>query len=299
MKTIFFRTLETTVKKISIIIAIVVGAFAGWLITRSGSYYSGVVYDDCLKSLLLYQHLFIFFGLNGVVLICFIAGSTSGLVASEVHEGTFKLLAAKPNSRSTILVGKILGNVVGLLMLMILMLLSYYSAIVIVNNIDGNLIKELVAYLPTYLLYGLIIIIVYSSIGTLLSCICKKKITALLPVLVLMIVAMGFFPIFRLVTLLNGTKMPNIINYVDLNYQLALIFKQCVSLVGEIRSSQLYGYLTNLFTQQMIDVDISGSSQTIWMANNTLSAPIVLVVYMIISAICYYFSFVSIKKKDI
>lgn len=299
MKNIFFRTLETTVKKINIIIAIVVGGFVGWLITKTGSYYSGVVYENCLSDLLLYQHLFIFFGLNGVVLICFIAGNTSGLIASEVHEGTFKLLAAKPNSRSTILLGKILGNVVGLIMLMALMLLSYYSAIVLVNNIDGNIIKDLVAYLPSYLIYGLIVIITYSSIGTLLSCVCKKKITALLPVLVLMIIAMGFFPIFRLITLLNGTVIPKAISYVDLNYQLALLFKQCVSIVGDIKASQLYGYLTNLFTQQTIDIDISGSSSTIWMANNTLSSSVVLVIYMLISAICYYFSFVIIKKKDI
>lgn len=301
MKTIFLRTLETTIKKISIIIAVVAGGFVGWLLVKTGAYYSGSVYNIALENLLLYQHLFVFFGLNGVLLICMIAGNTSGLIASETHEGTFKLLAAKPNSRSTILLGKILGNIVGLTILMVLMLLSYNGTLVVLNSIDGNILKDLIAYLPSYLLYGLLVIVIFSGIATILSCVCKKKITALLPVLVLMIVAMGFFPIFRLVTALTGASTSKVVTMVDLNYHLALMFKECVSLVGNIKPNQILGYLTNLFSNQSLDADIVRNTNLsgYWMENKSLSAPIVTVVYLVIAIVCYYFSFEIIKKKDI
>lgn len=301
MKTIFLRTLETTIKKISIIIAVVAGVFVGWLLVETGSYYPGSVYNKALEQLLLFQHLFVFFGLDGVLLICMIAGNTSGLIASETHEGTFKLLAAKPNSRATILLGKILGNIVGLTILMILMLLSYYGTLVVLNSLDGNILKDLIAYLPSYLLYGLLVIVIFSGVSTILSCVCKKKITALLPVLVLMIVAMGFFPIFRLVTALTGASTSKVVTMVDLNYHLALMFKECVSLVGNIKSNQILGYLMNLFSNQSLDADIVRSTNLsgYWMENKSLSAPMVTVVYLAIAIVSYYFSFEIIKKKDI
>lgn len=301
MKNIFLRTLETTVKKISIILAIVVGVGIGLIIDRTTDYRAGIAYEQCLNSLLVMQHLMVFFGINGVLLMCFTAGSSSGLIASETHEGTFKLLAAKPNSRTTILTGKILGNVLGLAMLMILSLLSYFSTVVIEAKIDGNLIREMIAYLPSYILYGLMVIIVFSAVSTLLSCICKKKITALLPVLVIMIAAMGFFPIMRVVQGLAMTSKTVSTNLIDLNYHFALMFKQCTSFVGKIKGSTIMGYLTNLFSMQVIDPDIVRvtNNQTYWMENNSLNATLITIIYLVISAACYYGSYVIIRKKDI
>ncbi len=301
MKHIFLRTLETTVKKVSIVIALIIGIGIGIVLNKTVFTKTGQAYNECLNNLLMMQHLMVFFGIDGIMLMCFTAGSSSGLIASETHEGTFRLLAAKPNSRATILTAKILGNITGLTVLMLLSLLSYYSTIVITAQIDGNLIRELIRYLPSYILYGLLIIFMFSSISTLLSCACKKKITALLPVLVVMIVAMGFFPIMRIVRELTNSTDNSVLNIVDINYHFALLFKQCTSFVGKIQGSQIMGYLTNLFSQQKLDLDIvrDASATAKWLENKSLSAPIVTLVYLLVAIGCYYWSYIIINKKDI
>ena len=103
MSKVFSRTLETTLKKISIIVSALVGALVGAIIISAGKNSQGMsVYHVLLENNLILQHLLIFFVINGFLLMILTISNASGLVASEIHEGTFKLLAAKPNSRSQI-----------------------------------------------------------------------------------------------------------------------------------------------------------------------------------------------------
>jgi len=304
MKHILTRTLETTIKKSTIILSIIVGIIAGAIISSIAKG-SSEAFESFLNGLLIYQHLFVFFLINGIILICICISNASGLIANEIHEGTFRLLIAKPNSRTEILFAKIIGTIVGCIILMTLSLLSYYSAIYLLSDIDPNIMNELMAYLPSYLLYGLFVIIFFTSLSTLLSCVFKKKITALLPMLFITIVMLGVFPIFRLVSIISGNSLTQAISFIDINYHFAIVFKACVDLTGEIKGTtetyMILSYLMGIFKVATVDQDFTrtGFGESIIITNDLVKPIVSLISYLFISIVAIASSFVVIKRKDI
>ncbi|NLZ75149.1 MAG: ABC transporter permease subunit [Erysipelotrichia bacterium] len=300
MKHIFSRTLETTIKKVSLIVSIAISIAVGAIVVNANKNNVGA-YQNVLENALMLQHLLVYFVIAGFLLMVSTISNATGLIASEVHEGTFKLLAAKPNSRTQILVGKILGVILGQIILLAVSLLSYFSTVIIASNIDGNIIKEMVSYLPAYFLYGVVIILFFTAVSTFLSCVAKRKITALLPLLAIVVIALGFLPLQRVMTLVREGSSPVTLYYVDMNYHFGLIFKFFVELVDPIKPNRIIGYLTNLFTDYKLDPDVTRQEWggRILLANNYLSATVVMLFYSIISLVSYVMSFVIIKKKDI
>ncbi|MDI9540009.1 MAG: ABC transporter permease subunit [Bacillota bacterium] len=302
MSKVFSRTLETTLKKISIIVSALVGALVGAIIISAGKNSQGMsVYHVLLENNLILQHLLIFFVINGFLLMILTISNASGLVASEIHEGTFKLLAAKPNSRSQILLGKILGTIAGLTILLLVSLLSYFSTIVIAHRIDGNVIREMISFFPAYFLYGVFVILLFTGVATLLSCVFKRKLTAMLPLLVVVVVALGFFPIQRFMASIRGTSIVTAIKYIDLNYHFALVFKFFVEMIETIKPDEVLAYLMNLFSVRMLDSDVTRIEWggKILSANDSLSVLPVILFYGAITVVSYISSFAIIEKKDI
>ena len=299
MKNIFLRTLETTVKKSAIIISVVTALLCGLMLVNLAKITKGS-FVSISNELLSYQNLFIFLALDGFLLISMIASSTSGIISSEVHEGTFRLLVTKPNSRSEILTGKLTGNFVGLVVLMLLSLFTYFSVIVLSRNIDSNIAKMLLSYLPCYILYGIVVIVVVGSVACLLSCICNKKLAAFLPIFALIIVIMAVIPMFRIVgQFSNSGQLPPLI---DINYHFGLIFKQCVEVFGKsIPQSEALGYFTNIFVNVFSDCDITRMScpKQVLTDNQTLSMMAVMAIYIVLSALMLLLSYRIIKRKDV
>ncbi len=302
MNKIFSRTLETTLKKVSIIVSFTVGVLIGAIIISTGKNSQGTsVYHVLLGNNLILQHLLVFFVIDGFLLMILTISNASGLVASEIHEGTFKLLAAKPNSRSQILLGKILGTIAGLIILLLIALLSYFSTIVIGHNIDGNVIREMISFFPAYFLYGIFVILLFTGVATLLSCVFKRKLTAMLPLLVIVVIALGFFPIQRFMAALRGSAPVTAIKYIDLNYHFALVFRLFVEMIETIKPDEVLAYLMNLFSVRTLDSDVTRIEWggKILLANDSLSVIPVILFYGIITASSYVASFAIIKKKDI
>ncbi|HPX32285.1 MAG TPA: ABC transporter permease subunit [Erysipelotrichaceae bacterium] len=301
MKHIFSRTLETTIKKVSLIVSILISVTVGVIVVSTNKTNTIGAYQVVLENVLMLQHLLVYFVITGFLLMVSTISNATGLIASEVHEGTFKLLAAKPNSRTQILAGKILGVIVGEVILLVISLLSYFSTVIIAGAIDGNIIKEMVSYLPAYFLYGVVIILFFTAVSTFLSCIFKRKISAMLPLLTIVVIALGFLPLQRVMTQVREGSTPTILNYVDLNYHFGLIFKFFVDLVSPIKPNRLIGYLTNLFTDYRLDPDVIRQEWggRILLANNYLSTTVVMIFYSLLALVSYILSFVIIKKKDI
>ena len=302
MKNIFLRTLETTLKKINITVCILVSVMIGIIVVSyGGNSTATAAYHKVLEQNLSLQHLLIFFVIDGFILMTTTISNATGLIASEVHEGTFKLLAAKPNSRTQILTGKILGVIVGQTILLVISLSSYFSTIVIADAIDGNVIREMVSFFPAYFLYGLVVIIFFTAVSTFFSAIFKRKITAMFPLLAIVIIALGFLPLQRVMTTLGGSTEVTNIKLIDINYHFSLIFRFFVEMVETIRPNKTLAYLMNLFSVQMLDPDVTRIEWggNILLANNSLSTLPVILFYGIIAIVSYISSFVIIKKKDI
>ncbi|HPW52872.1 MAG TPA: ABC transporter permease subunit [Erysipelotrichaceae bacterium] len=302
MKNIFLRTLETTLKKVSIIFCILTSVIVGSIVISTGRGGMGVMaYQQLLEQNLMMQHVLVFFVIDGFVLMATTISNATGLIASEVHEGTFKLLAAKPNLRTQILAGKVLGVIAGQIILLAISLFSYFSTIVIVKAIDGNVIREMVSYFPAYFLYGLVVILFFTAVSTLLSCVFKRKITAMLPLLAVVMIALAFFPIQRVMTSLTGKAPSAVMSLIDINYHFSLIFKSFVEMVDTIKPNRIMANLMNLFSVQKLDADVTRSQwgSDILLANKTLSAFPIILFYGAVAAASYVSSFAIIKKKDI
>ncbi len=302
MKSIIFRTLETTVKKSWIIVTIFVGVLAGVVMNL---YLEGVqvdAFDTIVGYAITIQHCIAYF-VFGTLIMLMVADTATGLIASEVHEGTFRLLVAKPNTRGQILLAKIIGSILGEIVLAALMIVSYFTTMTLFCEADGRIVDELCPYSISYFVYCLILIVVITAIAVLLSCICKRKIVAFLPIVALVVITVAFFPIYRVFADLAGSASALNALY-DTNYQLAVIFKQCVEMAGTIGttsdSQSIMAYLMNLFVEIVEDRDVTLASRSyVYVENTSLSFQGVIRAYSVLCVICYVSSYLILRKKDV
>ena len=305
MRVILRRTLEDTLKIVSIILTIAGGIAGGYILAKAGHMNSVPLYNSYLNACTIRQHLATFFLTNGAVLMSLVSSVSSGLIAGEVHEGTFRILVSKPTSRMKILLAKLLGMWIGVVILMVLGLCSLFMAEMIFGNFDGNIYAGLISYFPNYFLYGMIVTFFFSSLATLLSCIMKKRIWALLPMLFIIIVVLALPVIIRVVSSLAGSQFAGLPPYLDLNYHFGQLFRWCCELKGPITvsSGQLSSMtiLMNLFTANPVDFDLTRGMEygSRMVANNVIQPNLVLMIYLIISALGYLASFLIIRRKDV
>lgn len=303
MRKIFERTFQTTLKLVNIIVCFVVALICGLIISVVYYYGSFASFTGILNDIVALQNIIFFFVLTGILLMVVTISTFTGLIAGEVHEGTIKLLATKSNSRIEILLAKVLGGFAGMTVLLVEIIMVYFATINISGVFDSNILLELAKYIPSYFLYGLFIVFNFGALATLLSCIFKKKVLALLPLLAFSIIIVSYYPMIRTaLDLLNeGGSFSALF---DFNYQLALIFKSCISIVGPIKGNEeqlmMYSYFTKLFVTKVVDNDISKNTYEILIVeNNALNCYVTLAAYLLISIGCYVGSIFIFKKKDL
>jgi len=299
MKTIISRCLETTCKKVAIIVAIFIGFFAAGMLYGSVGEPINCSYESFIGSLIQTQNIVVMF-VFGTVAMILAATNGSGLIAGENADGTLRLLVAKPNTRTEILFAKVIGTFTGCFMLYGIMLLGYYAFVMIFAPYDGLIFKEMLKYFVGYLVYGFIVILVVLAISTLLSCLLKKRIFALLPILAIIVLIVAFYPLSRVVDMYSmGGK--GIASIFDLNYHFSLIFKQSLAICGGMPEcpSTTMVFLTNLYNVVLSDIDITGNEVEQIVSNNSLNSFLVTVSYLLISVGCYLGALRIFKHKDI
>ena len=306
MKVIFKRTLEDTLKIISIVVVVLASALGGYVLCRNSGYSTVPAYQYYLNGLLIRQHIVIFFLINGAVLMTIISSVSSGLIAGEVHDGTLRILITKPNSRSTILLAKILGMIVGCSILMFLGLFVFYLTEILVGQFDGNIVKGMLGYLPAYILYGYIVMFFFSSLGVLLSCIASRKVIALLPMLAIVIMVLGLPIIVRItMALARGGSVAARVYAIDMNYHFGSLFRWCCDLFGGIHGTsnqlEIPTILMNIFNSVPVDADLtrSDTGMNLTVANEVIPALYILIVYVLLTCINYVSSFIIIRKKNV
>lgn len=304
MITIYKRTLVDTLKVVTVILMVAAGFLGGKILASNAMYAEIPAYTEYLNACLMKQHLVVFFLINGALLFVIVSSVSSGLIAGEVHEGTFRILVAKPNSRITILLAKVFGMFTGVMLLMILGLSTMYAAEIMLGSWDGNIVADLLKYFPGYILYGVIASFFLSSLAVLLSTIAKKRIFALLPMLVIIFLVLALPIIVRIVVGFSGRETPWNVNLVDLNYHFGMIFKWCCERCGDFTAKNNYmeivGMLMNVFKSQSLDQDITRDyGNYIYTANETLPAMGVLLVYLVLGMINYLASILVINNKNV
>lgn len=310
MKQVFKRTLSRSLRLHHIIIAAIIGVLCATIVINNNSYALmnlSTSFDRILNELYVTQHIAMFIGINGIWLVGYIANVFSSLVAEEVHEGTLRMLLAKPNSRNSVLLGKVLGGFTAMILLM-LFVLSAYGLVITLRIPDGKLIKALLHYLPFYLLYGIIIGVFFGSFGLLMSCIFKRALVGQFAVLILMIAAILAVPFVRLFNDLaaSGTPANPYTNLIDVNYHLSTIFRWCVELGGKIKGTRsnltMLSYFTKMFVKADVDPDlIEGGTymRSTVIPANFIPAGYILAAYGILTAVNFLLSFRLFRRKNV
>ncbi len=305
MGVILKRTLQRTLGLSAVIISLVAGLLGGLVLGRSGIVDNVPAFDYYLNSRLIEQHTVVFFLICGAMLMVIVSAVGTGLIAGEVHEGTFRILVSKPNSRMSILLGKVLGMLIGALILMVMSLSAMYVMNYLCGNYDGNIFKALLSYFPAYLIYGLMVTLFFSSLSVLLSCVAKKRVIALLPMLLVMIVVLVLPLVVRLVLSLRGGAGLDKISFLDLNYHFGSMFRWCTDFFGGIKGTsaqlELPAILMNIFKQTAVDPDIAHTmdSGVLTTVNNSIPVTVLLAVYGALTVINYAAGFAIIRRKDV
>ena len=304
MRVIFKRTLQETLRLVFLILMLAAGVIGGLVLGKNSTFYDIPSYDHYLNSCLIMQHMVAFFLVCGAAIMVIVSAVGSGLIAGEVHEGTFRILVSKPNSRMSILLGKVLGMLIGSLMLLIIGISSMLLTELLIGKYDKPIAETLLSYAPGYLLYGAIVLLFFSSLATLLSCIAKKKVIAFLPMLLVMILVLILPLVLRIIMMIRGGQS-SIITYIDPNYHFGSIFKWCMDLCGGIQGTseqlELPTILMNIYKQVSIDRDLSRTnlSGTITLDNTAVPVMLLLTVYGALTVINYLVSFLIIRRKDV
>ena len=305
MGVILKRTLQETLRLSAVIISLAAGLLGGFVLARAGAADNVPAFENYLNYRLIEQHTVVFFLICGAMLMVIVSAVGTGLIAGEVHEGTFRILVSKPNSRTSILLGKVLGMLIGSLMLMVMSLSAMYAMNYLCGNYDGNIFGKLLSYFPAYLMYGLIVTLFFSSLAVLLSCIAKKRIIALLPMLFVMILILVLPLVVRLVLSLRGGAGLDKLSFVDLNYHFGSMFRWCTEFFGGIKGTsgqlEIPTLLMNIFKQTAIDPDISRvmNGSVLTEVNDTIPVTVLLAVYGALTVINYAAGFAIIRRKDV
>ena len=298
MKVIIKRTLQETLKPFPIIFVIVASVIGGLILRFTEEFVRVPAFNSFLNERLMEQHLVMFFLINGAVLINIVSSVSSGLIASEEHEGTLRILVTKPNSRVQILAAKIIGMWIGIMILMLMGIFLTISIELLFSNLDGNILNAYLRYVPGYILYGIIVTLFFSSLGTLLSCVMKRKVLAYIPLMLLMVIILGIPIVGRMIT---DTSQ---IAIVDLNYHFGSMFLWCLERCGEVTGDsstmQVFMILTNALKVVAEDNDIThGNDVRMIVKNNAIPVLVLLLGYVSLSVINYLGSILIIRKKNI
>lgn len=303
MKHIISRTMETTIKKFTILLFMATGIATAVILNNNFAIDISLPFAQYLQEILVAQHLIMFFA-GGNITMLTIASSASVMIAGEADEGTLRLLVAKPNSRLQILVAKVIGVIISMVILYSMFIGCYFGYISLFSVFEGTIVNEMCAFMPGYFLYGLVVIFVFTALSTFITVFAKKKIVAILPVLAVIIIIVGLFPILRLVSGLSGTASGASVDLVDLNYHMSLIFKTCLSPFGKIEGSSsavtVMMFLNKLFAVTTADADIVGEFYSSSVVEyNSLSAMTVLASYLGISFVLLITSMLVMRRKDV
>lgn len=302
MRTIFDKTLRNMFKPIMMIIYFVVTIFITSLLIISSMKNNTllVTIPSQIESIKITYSLFVFFWLSGIALIIMIMIFGLDIFATEEYEGTMRILVAKPVSRKSIVLGKILGLLLGSFIYYMGSLLISISIFSLFLRLDKDVFIGLVYMLPSLILYGIFIILLFSSIMSLLSSLFKKKVPSIIILIILILGIYGVLPIARIITIQREIYYESKLYVVDVNSHFGNILMSLIENGKE--ENELYSETISLFTGRYInsnyDPDMTDSNAYI-KKNDYINVSLLSSIYILTSIVLFAFSYRIMTKKDI
>lgn len=309
MKTVFNRTLTSMFKPISIIIYFVLVTGSITLISLVSAYSGDPNTSIEIQKISVVETfaLLNFIWISGILLNIFIMAFGSGIFAAEESEGTMRILLAKPNSRGSVIFGKIFGLFIGSFMYMLSSLIISITIFSLITSIDSDVLKSLLNKLPLFIAYGLFIIFFFVGITAALSSLFKKRIPAIIILIIFILFTYGILPIARTIAIAFGKYDKYHLYLVDTNYHVGSVYLNILELNGELNLSPMGQETIGIFTGAYVFKDqdkdkINAQTDYYFLPrekNDVLDRNIVLIIYSTLSVGAYIFCYIRMKNKDI
>ena len=238
----------------------------------------------------------------GFVFWIIISQISTGLFASEIHEGTIRLLLSKAISRKELVFGKVGGMLLAGLVYLLIAMLLFMTSFSLFTSIDQDLLIYFYKITFASYLYGVFVLFIVGGIGSLLSTCFKKKVPALLVILLIAMVCYAIFPILRNILSANYYYRYHIY-LIDINYHFGLIYQSFLDFFTQFDLSSgqkmMYAFFTNVYKATALDIDINTAGASFYSLNTTLSSLGVFITYLIIDLASYILSLKRMCKMDV
>ncbi|MBS5587803.1 MAG: ABC transporter permease [[Clostridium] spiroforme] len=305
MKVLMFKTFTKMFKVLPFVIISILSSLLGFLFSN--------IYENLMRYVLTFDRfsnnilniysLFAFMIIAGILIWVICSNCATGLFASEIHEGTMRLLLSKEISRFNLVLSKILGMLLGSFVYLINSFSIFMLIFCLFTNVEKDILLLIIKATILFIIYGIVVIFIVGGVGAFLSSVFKKKVPAILIMICLGGLIFGIIPILRIILISQGYYSQFHLYFLDINYHFGLIFKNFLSMLGDLSLSQnvdqLFTIFTNLYTQGMGDIDIILNNTSYFVINNSLNSLVIVISYIIGAIALYGLSFRIMMKKDI
>ena len=301
MRVVLNKTLRNMYKPTLVIIYFMIVLFFTVIISISNLKNNSLSIINQIEQIKITYSIFNYLFLSGVGLILLIMIFGLDIFATEEYEGTMRILIAKPVSRKSIIMGKILGILIGIFIYYISSLIISFALYSLILGLDKDVFVGVINIIPSFIIYSLFIIVIVTSLTTILSSVFRKKTPAIVIFILLILGIYGVLPIIRSITIETGDYQKANFQYFDINAHLGNTYMYLIE--GGKEENELGDNMLSLFTSRYFfnsnDPDISSDGTMLLQKNDTINVPIVITIYMLISSILYYISYNIMTKKDI
>ena len=295
MKVLFSKTFIKMFKLIPVVACVIISGFFGFILSNQ---YLGLMsqkptYLSLSQDILMFYAVLAFVLLVGMLIWIICSNSGSGLFASEIHEGTMRLLLSKKISRLELVIGKVGGMLVGSFVYLVISFATFLMVFIILSGVEKDILRMVLAATLAFISYGIILIFILGGLATFLSSCFKKKVPAILILVALAALIFGIIPFARIFLTNTGKYDTYHLYLFDINYHLSLIFNQFLML-GDL---SMFGMFTNLYSYGVTDFDLG--NRAVYTLNQSLNSGLITAVYLALASGLYVLSYRRMDKKDI
>ena len=178
MKVLFSKTFIKMFKLIPVVACVIISGFFGFILSNQ---YLGLMSQKPNLSFFITRYFnvlcsFSFFVLLVGMLIWIIcSNSGSGLFASEIHEGTMRLLLSKKISRLELVIGKVGGMLVGSFVYLVISFATFLMVFIILSGVEKDIIRMVLAATLAFISYGIILIFILGGLALFYHHVLKRK----------------------------------------------------------------------------------------------------------------------------
>lgn len=303
MKVLFSKTFIKMFKLIPVVACVIISGFFGFILSNQ---YLGLMsqkptYLSLSQDILMFYAVLAFVLLVGMLIWIICSNSGSGLFASEIHEGTMRLLLSKKISRLELVIGKVGGMLVGSFVYLVISFATFLMVFIILSGVEKDILRMVLAATLAFINYGIILIFILGGLATFLSSCFKKKVPAILILVALAALIFGIIPFARIFLTNTGKYDTYHLYLFDINYHLSLIFNQFLMLVGDFNTMlgdlSMFGMFTNLYSYGVTDFDLG--NHAVYTLNQSLNSGLITAVYLALASGLYVLSYRRMDKKDI